>query len=53
MRTPDQVVADLRKAEKAVEDANANLARFVQELADMATFVNENFKSLTEEKQAA
>lgn len=40
MRTPDQVVADLRKAEKAVEDAVAHRDRVKQELIDMAAVIN-------------
>lgn len=46
MRTPDQVVADLRKAEKALEDAKANHARIIQELSDMASYVNTEFEKL-------
>lgn len=39
MRTPDQVVADLRKAEKAVEEAQANVVRFQAELREMAEYL--------------
>ncbi len=40
MRTPDQVIADLAKAEKAVEDAVAHRDRVKQELIDMAAVIN-------------
>ena len=40
MRTPDQVIADLKKAEKTVEDAIAARDRLKQELMDMAKLIN-------------
>lgn len=47
MRTPDQVISDLKKAEKAVEDAIAARDRFKQELIDMAKVVNDQVAALT------
>lgn len=42
MRTPDQVVAEIEKAEKAVQDAADNLKRLQTELSDMYKFVSNN-----------
>lgn len=47
MRTPDQVIADLRKAEKDVEAATAVRDRIKQELLDMAKAVNDEVASFT------
>lgn len=47
MRTPDQVIADLKKAEKNVEDAIAARDRLKQELLDMAKLVNDEIAALT------
>lgn len=46
MRTPDQVIADLKKAEKAVDDAILARDRIKQELLDMAQLVNEEIALL-------
>lgn len=46
MRTPDQVIAELKKAEKAVEDATAARDRIKQELFDMAKVVNDEVAAL-------
>lgn len=40
MRTPDQVFADLKKAEKEVQDAVAKRDLIMKELSDMAQKIN-------------